>query len=67
MDTRNGELYQSRQAALDAGVPERDIAEVRGSKRAIGRLRMAARNEGKRRATRRTQQKASRKTNRRAR
>lgn len=28
MDLRSGETYGSRQAALDAGVPDSDIAEV---------------------------------------
>jgi hypothetical protein len=64
MDSRNGDLYESRGAALQAGVPEVDIVEVHGSRRGIGRLRMAARNEGKRRAARRAMQRASRRANR---
>ena len=31
MDLRNGETYESREAALKAGVPESDIAHVRPS------------------------------------
>lgn len=63
MDTRSGDLYESKAKAIEAGVPERDIAEVSGGKRAIGRLRMACRNEGARRKARRKQQKASRRRN----
>ena len=28
MDLRTGETYETKQAALDAGVPESDIAEI---------------------------------------
>jgi hypothetical protein len=31
MDLRNGETYESREAARQAGVPDSDIAEVRPS------------------------------------
>lgn len=64
MDTRTGETYPTKQAALDAGVPERDIAEVRGHARAVGRLRMACKNEHKRRKAKRQAQKAARRANR---
>jgi hypothetical protein len=64
MDTRTGDLYPTKEAALAAGVPERDIAEVRGSKRAVGRLRMACRNENARRKAKRRAQKKSRRGNR---
>lgn len=64
MDTRDGTLYETKQAALDAGVPEDDIAEVRGHRKAIGRLRMACKHEAVRRAKRRKLQRASRKANR---
>lgn len=64
VDSRNGDLYPTRQAANEAGVPELDIVEVRGSKRAVGRLRMAARHQGARRKARRRTQKASRQGNR---
>lgn len=30
MDIRTGKLYDTKQAALDAGVPESDIAELEG-------------------------------------
>lgn len=31
MDTRTGRIYPSKQAALDAGVPERFIVEMHGN------------------------------------
>ena len=69
MDSRTGDLYPSKQAALDAGVPEQEIVEMTGTGAAIERVsrrvRMASRLEAKRRSRRRAQQKASGKENRR--
>jgi hypothetical protein len=68
MDTRTGDLYPTKQAALDAGVPEDSVVEVSGTKKAIAglrrRVRMAARNENARRKTRRMVEKRSRSANR---
>jgi len=68
MDSRTGDLYPTRDAALKAGVPERYIVEVTGEKKAIekvaGRVRFAARHESRRRKARRKMQRASRKANR---
>jgi hypothetical protein len=70
MDTRTGEIYPNLKEALKAGVPERDLVEVKGPAEAISRLQRAARSQGKRAAARqrsakKRQQKASRKRNRR--
>ena len=69
MDDRTGDLYPSKQAALDAGVPKEHVVEIVGSKEAIQRVarrvRWAARHENARRKARRKQEKASRKANRR--
>ena len=68
MDSRTGDLYPSREDARAAGVPERYIVEVQGTKEAIakvaGRVRFAARHEHARRKARRIAQKASRRANR---
>lgn len=68
MDTRTGDLYGSRDEALKAGVPEENIVEIRGPKKAIekvaGRVRWAARHEQRRRKAHRQAQKASRRANR---
>jgi hypothetical protein len=68
MDTGTGDLYPSRQAALDAGVPEDSVVEVGGTPKAVKRLqrrvRMAARGENARRKARRKAQKRSRRANR---
>lgn len=68
MDTGTGDLYPTKQAALDAGVPEDSVVEVGGTKEAIARLqrrvRMAARNENARRKARRKAEKRSRRANR---
>lgn len=64
MDTRNGDTYPSRTSALEAGVPAAAIAEVRGPKRAIGRVRMACRRQWQLRKARRKVEKASRRRNR---
>lgn len=64
MDTRTGDLYPTKQAALDAGVPEEYVVEITGPKKAVGRLKRLARNANARRIARRRQQKMSRKDNR---
>lgn len=68
MDTRTGDLYPSREAALEAGVPKDSVVEVAGTKKAIKglqrRVRMASRKIGARRKTRRKAEKASRRANR---
>jgi len=35
MDDRTGDLYPDKQAALDAGVPEEHVVELRGTREAI--------------------------------
>lgn len=67
MDTRTGEMYPTKQAALAAGVPELDIAELFGSTRAVGRIRRAVKAQvaNRRRKAQRRQQKASRRAHRR--
>lgn len=70
MDTRTGDLYPSRQAALDAGVPEDSVVEVAGTQKAIRglqrRVRMASRHVKARRKARRQAEKRSRRANRRS-
>ena len=41
MDSRSGDKYESRDAALVAGVPEEDVVEVTGSVKAVGRVEHA--------------------------
>ena len=69
MDSRTGDLYPTKRAALDAGVPERAIVMLEGAYEAIRRVsrkvRMVSRLDGKRRKVHRQQQKASRRRNRR--
>lgn len=38
MDARTGDLYPSKQAALEAGVPEEDIAEIKATEKVIKRV-----------------------------
>jgi len=38
MDTRSGELYPSREAALAAGVPEAHLVEISGRPEAVAEL-----------------------------
>ena len=68
MDSRTGDLYETRKDAIEAGVPEEAIVEIRGPKKAIekvaGRVRWAAQHEERKRKARRRAQKASRKANR---
>ena len=68
MDDRTGDLYPSKQAALDAGVPEEHVVELTGPAAAIRRVarrvRWAARHENARRKAKRKQQKKSRRANR---
>lgn len=64
MNSSTGDVYPSFDDAVKAGAAPRDIVEVRGSAHAVGRLRMAAKNEAKRREKRRRMQKASRAANR---
>jgi hypothetical protein len=68
MDSRTGDLYPTKQAALDAGVPERYLVELAGPEPAIRtvvrKVRMVSRHENARRKARRNQAKASRRANR---
>lgn len=68
MDSRYGDLYTDKAAALEAGVPERYIVELHGPEKQIRkvarRVRMVSRLEAKRRKARRKQQAASRTANR---
>jgi hypothetical protein len=68
MDTRTGNLYPSKEAALAAGVLAADLVEMTGEpkaiKRAARKVRMASRHENARRKARRKQQKQSRSRNR---
>lgn len=68
MDSRTGDLYPSKVAALYAGVPERDLVELIGEAHAVNRVarkvRMVSRQENARRKARRRQEKASRRRNR---
>lgn len=68
MDDRTGDLYPSKQAALERLVPEEHIVELTGSEAAIKRVarkvRMASRHENARRKARRKAQKRSRAANR---
>jgi hypothetical protein len=67
MDDRTGDLYPSKQAALDAGVPREHVVEIVGTEEAIRRVarrvRYAARHENARRKAKRKQQKKSRRAN----
>jgi len=65
MDSRTGDTYESKGAAIAAGVPETDVVEVRGSRRAVGRVRMACRRAHEQRKARRRMAKAARRGNRR--
>ena len=38
MDSRTGDLYPTRDAALKAGVPEKDLLMVQGEREAINRV-----------------------------
>ena len=64
MDSRTGDLYPTKQDALEAGVPEDAVVEIKGHKKAVGRIRMACRETAARRKKRWKVQKASRKRNR---
>lgn len=66
MDSRTGDIYPTKGAALTAGVEDSDIVEIGGSRRAIRRVRMAVKAAKVRRdrAAKRRQQKASRRANR---
>jgi hypothetical protein len=64
MDSRTGDIYPTKQAALDANVPEKAI--VTGPEPALRYLsRMVKRDLRERRRRKRQQQKAGRKANRR--
>jgi hypothetical protein len=66
MDTRTGEMYESKQAALDAGVPEKHIAEIVGEPKAVrrvARLVMSAVKRNAKRKAKRKMQQASRRRN----
>jgi hypothetical protein len=66
MDSRTGELYPTREAAVEAGVPEEDVVEVKGPPPAVHRVAKAVSRDARRKAARlRRMQKASRKANRR--
>ena len=38
MDSRTGQIYESKAAALEAGVPEADIVEIDGQPSAVGNI-----------------------------
>lgn len=69
MDSRTGDLYPSKRAALDAGVPEKDLVELLGEAHAVNRVarrvRMASRATNARRKARRQIERRSRRANRR--
>lgn len=50
MDTRTGDLYASKDAALKAGVPEKHIVKLSGPKKAIEKVQKAVRKLSKNRA-----------------
>lgn len=62
MDSRTGERFEHKQAALDNMIPEKHIVEIRGSEEAIRRVSRTLRAAWKRR---RKMQKASRRRNKR--
>lgn len=67
MDTSTGQLYDTPQAALDAGVKRDDLIELIGTRRQAEQVSRATRlgiRELERRAARKHQQKASRHRNR---
>lgn len=43
MDTRTGDLYPSKEEAIEASVPEADIVKVDGPTKAVRRLQAAIR------------------------
>ena len=71
MNVDTGETYKSRQDALDKGVPDERLVEVRGHPKAVKRLkqrvRLAAQYVEEKRKSRRKAAKKSRAKNRRQR
>lgn len=69
MDDRTGELYSTKEEALNAGVPERYVVEISGDEKAIQRvarrIRMASRLESLRARGQQRQQRMSRRRHRR--
>lgn len=65
MDSRTGDLYPSWESAVAAGVPARDVVEVKGAAPAVKRVAKACKDAFKRRRARQRMQRKSRRRNRR--
>lgn len=57
MDTSKGDLYESRDAALTAGVAARDLVEVSGPPEAIAHLSKLARKAHREKLARQSRRK----------